>query len=119
MRSMLNINNKPLDVEVASDENSRAYGLMNRSSLPWNSGMLFVHETPEIANYYMKNTNFPLSIAFLDESGKILEIKHMKPRDLSTTTSSLPIKYALEVNKGWFEENRITAGDYVIGNVLT
>jgi uncharacterized membrane protein (UPF0127 family) len=43
----------------------------------------------------------------------------MKPRDLSTTTSSLPIKYALEVNKGWFEENRITAGDYVIGNVLT
>ena len=99
-----------LIVEVASDDSSRKLGLMNRRSLPESRGMLFMFRTVTEQRFWMKNTLIPLSIAFISDEGKILQIEHMKPKDLSGTESKHKVRYALEVNKGWFERHGIVPG---------
>lgn len=106
----LEIGEASLVVEVACDEPSRALGLMNRESLPETHGMLFVFRTLEKQNFWMKNTLIPLSIAFISDDGEILQIEHMKPKDLRGTGSKHRVRYALEVNKGWFERHGIGTG---------
>ena len=99
-----------LDVEVASDDPSRQLGLMNRESLPETRGMLFIFRTLREQRFWMKNTLIPLSIAFISDEGKILQIEDMEPKDLSGTRSKHKVRYALEVNKGWFERHGIALG---------
>lgn len=111
----LKINNHKLKAEVAADANSRTVGLMNRFSLAPDSGMLFVFPQSEPLGFWMKNTFIPLSIAYLDAKGVILNIADMKPQDESTHPSKGPAMYAVEMKQGWFKERGIKAGDKVEG----
>jgi uncharacterized membrane protein (UPF0127 family) len=104
-----------LHVEIAADQASQARGLMFRRSLPANDGILFDFGEPGIYRFWMKNTYIPLSIAFLDESGKILKIEDMEPQNLEKRYSSPPnTRYAIEVNQGWFDRYGIRVGDQAV-----
>lgn len=107
----LEVKDKTLEVEVASDNPSRQLGLMNRKELPKNHGMLFLYSAPSRQGFWMKNTFIDLSIAFLGDDGKILEIHDMKAHDERHTQSNNFVRYALEVNRGWFQEHGIAVGD--------
>jgi uncharacterized membrane protein (UPF0127 family) len=111
----LTIRDHKLVVEVASTPETRATGLMHRFSLRPDHGMLFVFEAPQPLAFYMKNTYIPLSIAFVDERGRIVNIENMRPQDESTHWSKGPARYALEMRQGWFAARGIGAGDVVEG----
>lgn len=96
--------------EVASDFSTRARGLMQRKSLAPNAGMLFVFDGPSQQCMWMKNTDIPLSVAFLDEQGTIINIADMQPHDEQTHCSRRPALYALEMTRGWFAERGIKPG---------
>ena len=106
---------KHLAIEIADTPIKREYGLMNRKSLPKNQGMLFRFHNPVFASFWMKDTYIPLDIAFLDESGKILQIESMAPLSTRATYSNNRCKYALEVNKGWFSQNEVKVGSRIGG----
>ncbi len=109
----LTIKEKKIRVEVARTDGEKSKGLMFREKLGENEGMLFVFEREEILSFWMKNTRIPLSIAFLDRNGKIVDIQDMTPFSLQTHVSAVPAQYALEVNQGWFRRNGISVGDSV------
>jgi uncharacterized membrane protein (UPF0127 family) len=111
----LTINGQKVIAEVASTPQDRATGLMNRFSLQQDHGMLFVFQQPEVLSFWMKNTFIPLSIAFLDANGRILNIEDMAPQTEATHWSKGPGLYALEMRKGWFLDRGIKAGDRVEG----
>lgn len=111
----LSINGHKITAEVASTLETRATGLMNRFSLKPDTGMLFVFERPEPLAFWMKNTFIPLSIAFLDGEGRILNIEDMAPQTETSHWSKGPALYALEMRKGWFGERGIRPGDRVEG----
>jgi hypothetical protein len=111
----LTVNGHRITAEVAATSEQRATGLMNRFSLQPDHGMLFVFERPEPLGFWMKNTFIPLSIAFLDAEGRILNIDDMAPQTETTHRSRGPGLYALEMRKGWFLERGIKAGDRVDG----
>lgn len=104
-----------LTAEVAATAEQRATGLMHRFSLRPDHGMIFVFERSEPLNFWMKNTFIPLSIAFIDSDGRILNIDDMAPQTENTHLSNGPARYALEMRKGWFRERNIVAGDRVSG----
>jgi len=90
---------------------------MFRKNLPSDAGMLFVFESEQRLSFWMRNTYIPLSIAYIDARGVIREILDMAPLDDSVTyPSRYPVKYALEVNRGWFASRGITPGCRVIFN---
>ena len=100
----------PLDqlrLEWADAYKERQQGLMGRQQLAENAGMMFVFETPKTYCFWMKNTLIPLSIGFIDAQGKFVQINHMQPRSLDHHCAQQPILYALEVNQGWFERNKV------------
>jgi uncharacterized protein len=105
----------PLKVEVAATDADREKGLMFRRSLGANEGMLFIFTEPEYHSMWMKNTLIPLSVAFVDKEGVILNILDMEPQTLDTHMSAGPSIYAIETNKGWFAQKGIKAGDRVTG----
>ena len=111
----LTINGQKIVAEVASTPDDRATGLMNRFSLQPDHGMLFVFERAESLSFWMKNTFIPLSIAFLDPDGRIVNIEDMAPQSEATHWSKGPALFALEMRKGWFRERGIKAGDRVEG----
>jgi len=111
----LQIKNAKLKAEVAADANSRTIGLMNRFSLAPDSGMLFVFAQSEPLAFWMRNTFVPLSIAYVDSKGVIVNIADMKPQDDSTHPSAGPAMFALEMKQGWFKERGIVAGDRIVG----
>ena len=110
----LKIKDKKIKAEVARTEAEKGRGLMFRQKLGKNEGMLFVYEKEERLSFWMKNTPIPLSIAFLDKSGLIVDIQDMVPFSLQTRVSAFPAQYALEVNQGWFKTNEIFPGDQVV-----
>jgi hypothetical protein len=105
-------------VEIADDDYKRQMGLMFRDSLEANSGMLFIFPEPKKQSFWMKNCRFPIDIAYIDASRKITDIVSMEPPEspfipedsLPTYLSSVPVPYALEVPKGWFESRGIRVG---------
>lgn len=100
-----------LNTEIADNDETRSYGLMFRKKLDENCGMIFVFPKEGKLNFWMKNTYITLSIAYIDQYGVILEQYDMKPLDDTITyPSKYKVKYALEVNKGWFEKNKIVIG---------
>jgi len=111
----LTIAGHTLSVEVASTPKTRETGLMNRFSLQTDHGMLFVFEAPQPMAFWMKNTYIPLSVAFVDVQGRILNIEDMRPQDESTHWSKGPALYAIEMRQGWFAAKGIAAGDRVGG----
>jgi uncharacterized membrane protein (UPF0127 family) len=112
----LKIADSTLFAEVADTPQTSANGLMFRDSLPEDHGMLFVFEKPETASFWMRNTKIPLSIAYIDSAGKILEIEPLKPLDETPVESaSSKVAFALEVNEGWFKRNGVSPGATIIG----
>ena len=111
----LTIKTAKLKAEVAADANSRTIGLMNRFSLKPDQGMIFVFAQNEQLGFWMRNTFVPLSIAYIDNKGVILNIVDMKPQDEASHPSSGPAMFALEMKQGWFKERGILAGDKVNG----
>lgn len=111
----LTIAGHKLRAEVAADASSRTIGLMNRFSLRPDHGMLFVFPEPQPLAFWMKNTYVPLSIAFIDAKGVILNIEDMKPHDETAVPSKGAALHALEMKQGWFRERGIKAGDRVLG----
>ena len=110
------IGQNQLDVRVAADQTSREKGLMGQTSLTENEGMLFVFSTPQQVSFWMKNTPLSLSIAYINSSGRILELHDLKPYDEhSVLSSSSNVLYTLEVRRGWFEEHHVLCGDSVSG----
>lgn len=100
-----------LDAEIAKSEFKRRKGLMFRESLPQNEGMLFVFDFDQKLSFWMKNTYIPLSIAFIDAGGYVREIYDMAPlNEKIIYTSTHSVRYALEVNRGWFAKNHIAPG---------
>jgi uncharacterized protein len=111
----MQIKTHKLKAEVAADANSRTIGLMNRFSLKPDHGMLFVFAQSEPLAFWMRNTFVPLSIAYVDAKGVIVNIVDMQPKDESTHPSKGPAMFALEMKQGWFKERGIVAGDKLEG----
>lgn len=111
----LEIQGHKLTAEVAGDDASRTTGLMHRRMLPENRGMLFVFPAAAVQNFWMMNTYVPLSIAYIDDQGKIVNIADMKPLTTDPHPSAKPVRYALEMNRGWFAKRGISAGAKVEG----
>ncbi len=101
--------------ELANTFESRATGLMHRRSLGPNQGMLFVFPDPEIQCMWMKNTLIPLSVAFIDADGAVLNIAEMKPQTETTHCAAAPAKYALEMTSGWFAAKGVKPGARILG----
>lgn len=99
-----------LFVELADTPARREMGLMHRKSLGQNEGMLFKFPHKDVLSFWMKNTNMPLDIAFISDDGVILQIFTMTPMSTRTTSSSEKCRYALEVNKDWFNSNGVSVG---------
>lgn len=96
--------------EVADGFATRMQGLMHRTSLPPNGGMLFVFDEDATHCMWMKNTRIPLSVAFLDERGAIINIADMQPHSEQSHCAARPARYALEMTQGWFAQRGIRAG---------
>lgn len=111
----LTIKNQRATAEVAATTPTRTTGLMNRFSLKPDTGMLFVFNVPSQQLFWMKNTYVPLSIAFIGENGRILNIEDMAPQTETTHPSNGLALYALEMKKGWFADRGIGPGDRVDG----
>jgi uncharacterized protein len=109
----LAVGSASLKVELAIDPGDQARGLMYRKKLGSDRGMLFVYEAEEHRSFWMKNTYIPLSIAYIDADREIVHITDMLPRSLESHPSLQPCQFALEVNRGWFDEHEVDVGDRV------
>lgn len=105
-----------IEAEVAVDQSSQAKGLMHRRSMPANHGMLFVFSRTNRHCMWMRNTLLPLSVAFLDAQGKIINIEDMQPETEDNHCAASPARYALEMNIGWFSAKGIKPG-FQIGGI--
>jgi uncharacterized membrane protein (UPF0127 family) len=111
----LSVNGHKLTAEVAHTDPARAQGLMHRRMLPENRGMLFVFPSAAQHAMWMMNTYIPLSVAFIDERGAIINIEDMKPHTQDAHPAAKPAKYALEMNRGWFSKRGIKPGARIEG----
>ncbi len=104
-----------VQAEVADDTQSRAKGLMFRTEMSDNQGMLFIFEQLSIQCFWMKNTLIPLTAAFIDNQGKIVNMADMSPQTESSHCSKQPVRYVLEMNQGWFATRGIKEGQVIKG----
>jgi uncharacterized protein len=104
-----------IEAEVAAQDRHRQIGLMNRQSMPAQRGMLFVFPQANTHCMWMRNTLIPLSVAFMDEAGKIINIEDMQPHSEDNHCARRPARYALEMNRGWFAQRGISAGTMLRG----
>ncbi|MCY7388036.1 MAG: DUF192 domain-containing protein, partial [Burkholderiales bacterium] len=112
---VLKVGNQSVRADIANMETSRQTGLMFRQKMGKQEGMLFVF--PEIGYHamWMRNTLIPLSVAYMDERGVILSIHEMQALSETPHQSAGPARFALEMNAGWFEANKISVGNSVKG----
>jgi uncharacterized membrane protein (UPF0127 family) len=96
--------------EVAADNATRMQGLMHRESLGANAGMLFIFDEAAIHCMWMKNTLIPLSVAFIDEGGTVLNIADMQPHSEQSHCAATQALFALEMTKGWFAQRGVKPG---------
>ena len=111
----LEIKNHKIVAEVAATDAARAKGLMHRFSLAPDHGMVFVFPAPQGIGMWMRNTYIPLSVAFIDAEGRILNIADMQPKDETVHSSAGLALYALEMRQGWFRERGLGPGETVKG----
>jgi len=107
----------PLQLEVPQNDGEFRLGLMFRESLEQDRGMLFVFETTDRHSFHMKNTFIPLDIAFINEEGIIESIKELNPMSSAPVYPDGKIRYAVEVNRGWFAENNVVVGDILLEDI--
>lgn len=111
----LKVRGHAIEAEVASTDAQREQGLMYRTDMPADHGMLFVFEQPALYCFWMKNTLIPLSLAFLDDRGRIISLADMQPRDEYSHCPPGPVFRALEMNQGWFDRHGVGIGDVIEG----
>jgi len=99
-----------IQAEVAQTPDERATGLMFRTAMGPNDGMLFAFEQPGQQCFWMKNTLIPLSVAFLADDGSVVNIENMAPQTLDGHCSAKPVRFVLEMNEGWFAKRGIKPG---------
>lgn len=104
-----------IEAEVAGDDAQRQRGLMNRRSMAPQQGMLFVFPQRNTHCMWMRNTYLPLSVAFVDEEGVIINIEDMQPQTEDNHCARAPARYALEMNRGWFAQRGIKSGSKLRG----
>jgi len=104
-----------IKAEVAASDAERQQGLMYRNKLGPNEGMVFLFEAPAGVCMWMKNTLIPLSVAFIDGNGKIINIENMQPETTDSHCTKKPAQYALEMNLGWFKQKNLKAGSMIEG----
>jgi len=104
-----------IKAEVAAKDSERQQGLMHREKMAPNEGMVFLFEAPAGVCMWMKNTLIPLSVAFIDESGRIVNIEDMQPQTTDSHCAKKPVRYALEMNLGWFKQKNIKPGSMIEG----
>jgi uncharacterized membrane protein (UPF0127 family) len=103
-----------LITEMALTGSQQMTGMMWRTNMPENTAMLFAHPVPRPAGYWMKNCYVPLSIAYLDTEGVILEIHDMQPHDTNSVVSAATnVRFALETPQGWFQRHNVSTGAVV------
>jgi uncharacterized membrane protein (UPF0127 family) len=104
----------PLYVDVADEAEERRRGLMGVENLPGDEGMAFVFDEPVDSTFWMKDTPIPLSIAFVDEDGRVIDVLDMEPCEADPCPSygiDEPYVLAIEANIRWFQEHGVEAGD--------
>lgn len=104
-----------IETEVAANPDSREKGLMFRTVLPSNQGMLFVFPVAARHCMWMRNTLLPLSVAFLDAGGRIINVAEMQPRSETNHCAAEPARFALEMNGGWFSSHGFKTGTVIHG----
>jgi len=107
-----------IDTQVAATPEQRSTGLMFRRDMPQSEGMLFVFEQASQQCFWMKNTLLPLTAAFVADDGTIVNMADMKPQTTDAHCSAQPVRYVLEMNKGWFVKKGIKAGSKLGGPVF-
>lgn len=113
LRIPLYIHDREIWVEVAQTPEEQSYGLKGRKHLGKDEGMLFIFDIEDYHAFWMKDTLLPLSIAFIGKDGRIVWITDMKPLTSDSHVPPQPIRYALEMNKGWFSSHGVKVGDVV------
>lgn len=111
----LNAGTQTIHVDIAATESTRQTGLMFRKQMGKNDGMLFVFPQLGYHAMWMRNTLIPLSVAYLDDTGKILSIHEMAPQTETSHQSAGPARYALEMNAAWFSTHKVNVGDRILG----
>jgi uncharacterized membrane protein (UPF0127 family) len=104
-----------IQAEIAANDKDRQQGLMFREKMGPNEGMVFVFDAPATVCMWMKNTLLPLSVAFIDEGGKIVNIEDMAPQTTQSHCAKKPVRYALEMNQGWFKQKNVKPGSTIAG----
>ncbi len=110
-RTTLSAGIHQLQVQVAQTQEQHATGLMFRTDMPQQEGMLFVFNAPSQQCFWMKNTLIPLTAAFVADDGTIVNLEDMQAQTTQSHCSTKPVRYVLEVNQGWFAKKGIKAGD--------
>ena len=99
-----------IEAQVASTPAQREIGLMFRQDMATHEGMLFVFEQPQKQCFWMKNTLLPLTAAFVEEDGTIVNLADMKPQSTESHCSDKPVRFVLEMNQGWFAKRGLKKG---------
>lgn len=103
-----------VQLEVATTQAQHEVGLMNRTSMPANAGMLFVFDEAKPYCFWMKNTKIPLTVGFLDDRGVLVQTEDMAPETLNTHCAKTPVRYAIEMNLDWFKNQHVDIGTPLI-----
>lgn len=109
-RVELSIRMHRIDAQVAATPLQRQIGLMHRTHMPEQEGMLFVFERAGVQCFWMHNTLLPLTAAFVADDGRIVNLADMAPMTTDQHCSTEPVRYVLEMNQGWFAKRKIEAG---------
>lgn len=104
-----------IKAEVALTPEQHQIGLMHRTQMATNEGMLFVFDRPGQQCFWMKNTLIPLQIAFVADDGTVVNLAEMTPKSLDSHCSIRPVRFVLEMNTGWFTKRGIQAGGRLRG----
>lgn len=114
-RITLNAGMHLIHAEVMNTQPGRMKGLMHRKKLGANEGMLFFFPREEQHCMWMRNTLLPLSVAFIDDKGVIVNIEDMQPQTENQHCAARPVFFALEMKQGWFAERGIKQGSSIGG----
>jgi uncharacterized membrane protein (UPF0127 family) len=104
-----------IDAQVAQTPEQRATGLMYRKEMPQHEGMLFTFEQRSVQCFWMKNTILPLTAAFVDDDGTVVNLADMEPQSTASHCSDKPVRYVLEMNRGWFAKKGVKPGMKLAG----
>ena len=118
-RVTLNAGMHLIQAQVAQDFEQRQIGLMWRKDMPQNEGMLFVFEQASVQCFWMRNTLLPLTAAFVADDGTIVNLVDMKPQSDDSHCSKKPVRFVLEMNRGWFAKKGIKEGSKLGGKPFT